>query len=243
MIYGKRSHGAVALLSGSQTAPDRRRWLAHSHGGDPGHLRRPRPRWRSTGSLNYARMLANTVVLPDGQVLIVGGGAAFKYTSPVKVARAVQPEHGDLDGDGAAAGRPDVPRDRTAAARRPGPVRRAGQRLTGPVRRDLLAAVPVPRGPPDHQRQPGHGRLEAVSCSSAAPTAASITRVVLIRPGSNTHEIDSDQRSVPLTFTTSGTTITAQVPSSANVVPPGYYMLFAVNSSGVPAVAPWVRVS
>ena len=65
--------------------------------------------------------------------------------------------------------------------------------------------------------------------------------MVLIRPASNTHEIDSDQRSVPLTFTVSGTTVTAQVPTSANLLPPGYYMLFALNSSGVPAVAPWVR--
>ena len=48
---------------------------------------------------------------------------------------------------------------------------------------------------------------------------------------------------MPLTFTVSGTTVTAQVPSSANVAPPGYYMLFAVNSTGVPAVAPWVRLT
>ena len=42
-------------------------------------------------------MLANTVVLPDGKVLIVGGGAAFKYTQPGEGPRAVQPGHGDLD--------------------------------------------------------------------------------------------------------------------------------------------------
>ena len=73
--------------------------------------------------------------------------------------------------------------------------------------------------------------------------AASVIRVVLIRPGSNTHEIDNEQRSVPLSFTVSGTTIAAQVPASNNQIPPGYYMLFVVNSSGVPSVAPWIRVT
>ena len=72
--------------------------------------------------------------------------------------------------------------------------------------------------------------------------AASISRVVLVRPASMTHEIDSDQRSVPLTFSASGTQVTAQLPSNTNLMPPGYYMLFALNSSGVPAEAPWVRI-
>ena len=67
--------------------------------------------------------------------------------------------------------------------------------------------------------------------------------MVLIRPGSNTHEIDTDQRSVPLTFTAAGTTVTAQVPTNKNLLPPGYYMLFIVNNNGVPGVAPWVRVT
>jgi hypothetical protein len=76
-----------------------------------------------------------------------------------------------------------------------------------------------------------------------SPEAADLTKVVLIRPGSNTHEIDGNQRSVPVTFTVSGTTVTAQVPAGVNVAPPGYYMLFALNRLGVPAVAPWVQLT
>ena len=67
--------------------------------------------------------------------------------------------------------------------------------------------------------------------------------MVLVRPGSTTHEIDTYQRSVPLSFTSSGTTVTAQVPANPFELPPGYYLLFALNSLGVPAVAPWVRVT
>ena len=75
-----------------------------------------------------------------------------------------------------------------------------------------------------------------------SPDAANLTSVVLIRPGSCTHEINTDQRSVPLTFTVSGTSVSATVPANVNVAPPGYYMLFVVNSNGVPSVAPWVHV-
>jgi hypothetical protein len=82
------------------------------------------------------------------------------------------------------------------------------------------------------------GQLEFTS-----PEAAELTRVVRIRPASTTHEIDSEQRSLPLTFTVSGTTVTAQVPGSANLAPLGHYVLFALNGSGVPALAPWVRLT
>lgn len=57
-----------------------------------------------------------------------------------------------------------------------------------------------------------------------------------------THQIDADQRSVPLSFTKSAGSLTAQVPSNPNFAPPGYYMLFIVDGNGVPSVAPWVKV-
>ena len=70
-----------------------------------------------------------------------------------------------------------------------------------------------------------------------------ISKLVLVRPGAVTHQIDTDQRHVALTFTSNGAgTYTATGPSSANVAPPGYYMLFALNAAGVPSVATWVRV-
>jgi len=35
----------------------------------------------------------------------------------------------------------------------------------------------------------------------------------------------------------SGTSLTVTTPSSGNLAPPGPYMLFVINSSGVPSVA------
>jgi hypothetical protein len=74
------------------------------------------------------------------------------------------------------------------------------------------------------------------------PDAASITRAVLIRTGAVTHFFDQNTRSVPVNFqqTSGGLTITA--PAGSNLAPPGYYMLFLVNSAGVPSVAPFVQL-
>jgi hypothetical protein len=64
-----------------------------------------------------------------------------------------------------------------------------------------------------------------------------ISRVTLIKTGSATHTLDFDQRFMDLSFTVSGTTLTIKAPTSANMAPPGYYMLFVFNAAGVPSVA------
>ena len=59
----------------------------------------------------------------------------------------------------------------------------------------------------------------------------------LVRFGSNTHTVNTDQRRIPLTTTASGNSYTATVPNDPGIALPGYYMLFAMNSAGVPSVA------
>ena len=46
---------------------------------------------------------------------------------------------------------------------------------------------------------------------------------------------------MPLTFTQTAGGLTVNAPANANLAPPGEYMLFLVNSNGVPSVAPFVR--
>ena len=77
----------------------------------------------------------------------------------------------------------------------------------------------------------------------SSPEAGDIARVTVIRSGSVTHQINTDQRSVDLGFTdaTAGT-LTVTSPPNANWAPPGYYLLFIVTSDGVPSVAPWIRI-
>jgi hypothetical protein len=76
----------------------------------------------------------------------------------------------------------------------------------------------------------------------STPDAATTAKALLIRTGAVTHFFDQNTRYVPLAFsqTTGGLSFTA--PANGNAAPPGYYMLFLVNSNGVPSVAPIVQV-
>ena len=74
------------------------------------------------------------------------------------------------------------------------------------------------------------------------PNAASIQKVGLIRLGSQTHSVEMEQHYVPLTFTAGGGSLTATVPENVNTAVPGVYMLFIVDSSGVPSVARMVQL-
>jgi hypothetical protein len=74
------------------------------------------------------------------------------------------------------------------------------------------------------------------------PDAANISSVVLMRNGSSTHAFDMDQRYVGLSFTAGSGVLNATSPPSGNIAPPGYYMLFILNASGVPSVASMVQV-
>jgi hypothetical protein len=75
------------------------------------------------------------------------------------------------------------------------------------------------------------------------PDAASIASVVLVRNGAVTHAFDMDQRLVGLSFAVSGNALNVTGPPNGNIAPPGYYMLFILNSAGVPSVASMVQVS
>jgi PKD repeat protein len=75
------------------------------------------------------------------------------------------------------------------------------------------------------------------------PDAGQIQSVVLVRPGSQTHAFDMDQRLVELSFTKASGSLTVTAPPHGNIAPPGYYMLFILNSAGVPSLARFVRLT
>ena len=81
------------------------------------------------------------------------------------------------------------------------------------------------------------------SFTVTTPDAANISSVVLMKNGSVTHAFDMDQRMVGLNFTKGSGVLTVTGPPNGNIAPPGWYMLFLLNSSGVPAVAKFVQVS
>jgi galactose oxidase-like protein/PKD domain-containing protein len=75
------------------------------------------------------------------------------------------------------------------------------------------------------------------------PDAASISSVVLIRPGAPTHAFDMEQRLVAMNFTAGSGVLNVTAPPNGNIAAPGYYMLFILNSSGVPSVAQFVQLT
>jgi hypothetical protein len=77
------------------------------------------------------------------------------------------------------------------------------------------------------------------------PQANSIQRVVVIRCGSTTHALDTDQRMVSLDFQKiDSNTIELTIPFMPELVPPGRYTLWVVDNEGRPAKwAPFIRIS
>jgi hypothetical protein len=75
------------------------------------------------------------------------------------------------------------------------------------------------------------------------PDAANITSVTLVGLTSVTHARNMNQRFNRLTFTQGMGGLNVNMPADANACPPGYYMLFVLNSSGVPSVAQIISVN
>ena len=75
-----------------------------------------------------------------------------------------------------------------------------------------------------------------------ASTNTAVTSWSLVRVSSTTHTVNTDQRRVPLRATANGNTYTMVVPNDYGILIPGYYMLFAMNAQGTPSVARYVLV-
>jgi hypothetical protein len=101
----------------------------------------------------------------------------------------------------------------------------------GPATRPVITGAPLGIG------------YNSVPFTVQTPDALNIRSVVLIKPGSDTHAYDMEQRLLGLTFTATSGALTVNAPPNSNLAPPGYYMLFVLNQAGVPSVARFVQVS
>ena len=200
------------------------------------------PAWKYTAPMNFQRLWANAVLLADGTVLVVGGGKTSYYGGPVLTAEIYNPATGTWTKMAAQT----APRmyHSTALLLPDGRVLSAGQSSgryenTG----EIFSPPYLFKGPrPVISAAPGtlgYGRAFTVT----TPQAASISRVALVKPGAVTHSNNFDQRYVNCAFTRNSGKLSVTSPPNASHAPPGWYMLFLVNSTGVPSVASWVRVS
>lgn len=96
-----------------------------------------------------------------------------------------------------------------------------------------LASRPVIQGAP---AQVAWNQTFSISVSGA------VARTTLVRTGSATHGVNSDQRFLELAFTQSGNTVSATAPDRGYDAPPGDYMLFVIDTAGVPSPARFLRI-
>ena len=71
---------------------------------------------------------------------------------------------------------------------------------------------------------------------------ATISRVALVKTGSVTHSWNMEQRFQNLSFQANGTQLSVQAPTRAALAPPGHYLLFVLDSAGVPSIARMIRI-
>ena len=75
--------------------------------------------------------------------------------------------------------------------------------------------------------------------------SSTIKRITLVRAGSATHTFNNETRffKLPISQGSGTNTVTVYTPKNANEAPPGYYMVFAWDVSGVPSVAKIIEIS
>jgi hypothetical protein len=201
------------------------------------------PSWRAVGSLNAGRVWANGVLLPDGKVLAVGGGGGGAYTNPVKQAELFDPQTETWTRMATQQG-PRVYHS-TAVLLPDGRVLSAGHdNGTQQTMAEVYSPPYLFKGArPTISSAPSTAAYGA-QFNVATPQAGSIQKVVLIRPSSTTHSLHEDQRSVELSFTaTSASNLRVTAPANSTAAPAGPYMMFLLNSNGVPSVASFVTVN
>jgi len=204
--------------------------------------------------MTYPRAFANSVVLPNGNVVVVGGQTIpepftdtaavlvpeiwnpttqqFNLLNPMQVPRTYHstaillPDGRVFIGGGGQCGQGCADNHLDA------------QILTPPY---LLTSNGSPAARPAIQAAPAsavHG--ESITVTTQAP----VSSFVLMRLSSVTHTVNNDQRRIPLNAIPTGTSsYSLAIPSDPGIVLPGYYMLFALNSEGVPSVSVTLQIS
>lgn len=71
-----------------------------------------------------------------------------------------------------------------------------------------------------------------------------ISKVIIIKPSSVTHSINTEQRLVELELSSkSSNELEITSPPSGMIAPPGYYMLFLIDKEEVPSKSKFIRIS
>ena len=192
--------------------------------------------------VEYARRHLNATLLPDGKILVSGGtsGAGFNNPStPVMAAEMWNPvtETWTTMASGTIprlyhSGALLLPDGRVFATGGDG--YNQAEVYSPPYlfrgARPAIAAAPA---------SVAYGQTFFVE----TPNAASITQVTWVGLSSVTHAFNMNQRINVLSFSQAAGGLNVVAPSSPTLAPIGHYMLFILNSDGVPSVAKIIRLN
>jgi galactose oxidase len=78
--------------------------------------------------------------------------------------------------------------------------------------------------------------------SVTVSTNRAVSQFAIVRMGTATHSVDTDQRRIALAPTTVSDGYRLTIPADPGVALPGYWMLFAIDSAGVPSIAKTIRI-
>jgi Galactose oxidase-like, Early set domain len=209
-------------------------------------LKNAAPSYQDVAPIDVPKLYVSAVILPDSTVLETGGASSSVQVgnNPVYSAQIFDPKTDTWS----KAATPTVPRvyhssaillpDGRVATFGGNPIGSFEYRIeiytpkylsTGTARPTITSAP----------TEMAYGGSYALSTTQASP----LTSAVLVRPASVTHSSDSNQRLIKLGLTTTAHGVDVSVPQNPNLTPPGWYMLFVLDSTGVPSVASWVHVS
>jgi YVTN family beta-propeller protein len=203
------------------------------------------------GNMIYPRGFQNSVVLPDGKIVIIGGQSylqAFADSDSVMASEIWDPATSKFT----VAAPISVPRNYHSIA------------MLLPDGRVLSAGGGLCACSADHPDYQiftppnlldAGGNLLPRPAITAAPsqfayggtaqvtTDRAVSSFALIRVSSTTHTVNNDQRRIALKFTQAGTNqYNINIPTNSGYLLPGYWMLFAVDAAGVPSVSKIVQV-
>ena len=198
------------------------------------------PGWQALPNLNVTRDKVNSVLLPDGRVLIAGGIDILPDGGPAEIFDPEDPMSGFQLG-------PNMKHVRgyhSAALLLPdGSVVMGGDPNGG--------TTPNERYLPPYFFKPrptigGSPATIAYGTTFAVQTTlpGAITEVVLMRPGAVTHGFNQNQRYVGCAITgRTATEVQATAPPDGTRAPPGWYLLFIVDDDRVPSTGVWIRLT
>jgi hypothetical protein len=211
-------------------------------------MTQPSPTWQQTPPMAYPRSFLNLTELPDGTVLVTGGETdknGGNIANAVYAAELWSPQTQTWSTMSSMR----TPREyhSTALLLPDGRVVVSGMGSDfGNVPDETSAEFFSPPYLFKGSRPSVTGAPQQIQYSNvftvSTPDAATISKVVLIRTGAVTHAFDQNTRYVPLSFQQTTGELTVTAPANGYAAPPGYYMLFLVNSAGVPSIAPIIQL-